>query len=127
MRSSRCTSRASLAEEPSEKLERHRLRRLDRTQQLALITAREAWDDAGSPEVDPLRLGVVMSSGIGGILTTLHQYDIFREKGWKRVSPFTVPMLMPNSPAAAVALEFTARAGCSRRGQRLRVQCGGHR
>ena len=100
-----------LAEEPSEKLERHRLRRLDRTQQLALITAREAWDDAGSPEVDPLRLGVVMSSGIGGILTTLHQYDIFREKGWKRVSPFTVPMLMPNSPAAAVALEFTARAG----------------
>lgn len=100
-----------LAEEPSEKLERHRLRRLDRTQQLALITAREAWDDAGSPEVDPLRLGVVMSSGIGGILTTLHQYDIFREKGWKRVSSFAVPMLMPNSPAAAVALEFTARAG----------------
>ena len=100
-----------LAEEPSEKLERHRLRRLDRTQQLSLITAHEAWADAGSPEVDPLRLGVVVASGIGGILTTLHQYDIFREKGWKRVSPFTVPMLMPNSPAAAVALEFTARAG----------------
>ena len=100
-----------LAEEPSEKLERHRLRRLDRTQQLALITAKEAWADAGSPEVDPLRLGTVVSSGIGGILTTLNQYDTFREKGWKRVSPFTVPMLMPNSPAAAVALEFTARAG----------------
>ncbi|MEY9211077.1 beta-ketoacyl-ACP synthase II [Thermobifida halotolerans] len=100
-----------LAEEPSEKLERHRLRRLDRTQQMALITAHEAWADAGSPEVDPLRLGVVVSSGIGGILTTLNQYDTFREKGWKRVSPFTVPMLMPNSPAAAVALEFTARAG----------------
>src|SRR5690606_15396204 len=69
-----------LAEEPSEKLERHRLRRLDRTQQLALITAKEAWADAGSPEVDPLRLGTVVSSGIGGILTTLNQYDTFREK-----------------------------------------------
>ena len=100
-----------IAQEPSEKLPRPRLRRLDRTQQFALIAAQEAWDDAGAPEVDPLRLGVVVSSGIGGILTILEQYDTFREKGWKRVSPFTVPMLMPNSPAAAVALEFTARAG----------------
>lgn len=100
-----------IAQEPSEKLPRPRLRRLDRTQQFALIAAKEAWADAGTPEVDPLRLGVVVSSGIGGILTILEQYDTFREKGWKRVSPFTVPMLMPNSPAAAVALEFTARAG----------------
>ncbi len=100
-----------IAQEPSEKLPRPRLRRLDRTQQFALIAAQEAWDDAGTPEVDPLRLGVVVSSGIGGILTILEQYDTFREKGWKRVSPFTVPMLMPNSPAAAVALEFSARAG----------------
>ncbi|TDQ45958.1 beta-ketoacyl-ACP synthase II [Actinorugispora endophytica] len=99
------------AVDPSEKLERHRLRRLDRTQQFSLVAAREAWTDAGAPEVDPLRLGAVVSSGIGGILTILNQYDTFREKGWKRVSPFTVPMLMPNSPAAAVALEFGARAG----------------
>lgn len=100
-----------IAQEPSEKLPRPRLRRLDRTQQFALIAAQEAWDHAGAPEVDPVRLGVVVSSGIGGILTILEQYDTFREKGWKRVSPFTVPMLMPNSPSAAVALEFTARAG----------------
>ncbi|GHD28538.1 beta-ketoacyl-ACP synthase II [Nocardiopsis kunsanensis] len=100
-----------IAQEPSEKLPRPRLRRLDRTQQFALIAAQEAWDHAGAPEVDPVRLGVVVSSGIGGILTVLEQYDTFREKGWKRVSPFTVPMLMPNSPSAAVALEFTARAG----------------
>ncbi|GAA3727482.1 beta-ketoacyl-[acyl-carrier-protein] synthase family protein [Salinactinospora qingdaonensis] len=99
------------AEEPSTKLARHRLRRLDRTQQFALICAHEAWEDAGSPEVDPVRLGAVVSSGIGGILTTLNQYDVFREKGWKRVSPFTVPMLMPNSSSAAVALEFSTQAG----------------
>ncbi|RNL85265.1 beta-ketoacyl-ACP synthase II [Halostreptopolyspora alba] len=100
-----------IAVDPSEKLPRARMRRLDRTQQLALIAAREAWEDAGAPEADPIRMGVVLSSGIGGILTILEQYDTFREKGWKRVSPFTVPMLMPNSPAAAVALEFSARAG----------------
>jgi 3-oxoacyl-[acyl-carrier-protein] synthase II len=99
------------AVDPKEKLPRQRLRRLDRTQQFALIAAQEAWADAGTPEVDPLRLGAVVSSGIGGILTILEQYDTFRERGWQRVSPFTVPMLMPNSPAAAVALEFTARAG----------------
>jgi 3-oxoacyl-[acyl-carrier-protein] synthase II len=99
------------AQEPSERLERHRLRRLDRTQQFALIAAQEAWDDSGLGEVDPLRLGAVVSSGIGGILTTLEQYDNFREKGWRRVSPFTVPMLMPNSSAGVVALEFGARAG----------------
>ncbi|MFC3994440.1 beta-ketoacyl-ACP synthase II [Nocardiopsis sediminis] len=99
------------AVDPKEKLPRQRLRRLDRTQQFALIAAQEAWDDAGAPEMDPLRLGVVVSSGIGGILTILEQYDTFRERGWQRVSPFTVPMLMPNSPSAAVALEFTARAG----------------
>ncbi|MDA2811672.1 beta-ketoacyl-ACP synthase II [Nocardiopsis sp. RSe5-2] len=98
-------------QDPSEKLPRQRLRRLDRTQQFALIAAQEAWQDAGAPDVDPVRLGTVVSSGIGGILTILEQYDTFREKGWKRVSPFTVPMLMPNSPSAAVALEFTARAG----------------
>ncbi|MDA0567633.1 beta-ketoacyl-ACP synthase II [Streptomonospora sp. S1-112] len=100
-----------IAVEPSELLPRQRLRRLDRTQQFALIAAQEAWQDAGAPEVDPVRLGAVVSSGIGGILTVLEQYDTFRERGWKRVSPFTVPMLMPNGPAAAVALEFTARAG----------------
>ncbi len=99
------------AVDPSERLPRARLRRLDRTQQFALIAAQEAWTDAGAPDTDPVRLGVVLSSGIGGILTILEQYDTFREKGWKRVSPFTIPMLMPNSPAAAVALEFSARAG----------------
>ncbi|GAB3443300.1 beta-ketoacyl-[acyl-carrier-protein] synthase family protein [Streptomonospora sediminis] len=100
-----------LFQEPSERLHRARLRRLDRTQQTAVIAAQEAWADAGAPDMDPVRLGAVVSSGIGGILTILEQYDTFRERGWKRVSPFTVPMLMPNGPAAAVALEFTARAG----------------
>jgi 3-oxoacyl-[acyl-carrier-protein] synthase II len=97
--------------EPSEVMERVEMRRLDRSEQFALIAAREAWKDAGSPEVDKERLGVVVASGIGGVITLLDQYDILKEKGPRGVSPHTVPMLMPNGPAANVGLELGARAG----------------
>jgi 3-oxoacyl-[acyl-carrier-protein] synthase II len=89
----------------------HQRRRLDRVQQMALVAAREAWADAGKPEVEPERLGVCVTSGIGGITTLLDQYDVLKERGPSRVSPHTVPMLMPNGPAAVVALEIGARAG----------------
>ena len=97
--------------DPSEVMERVEMRRLDRSEQFALIAAREAWADAGSPDVDLERLGVVVASGIGGVTTLLEQYDILKEKGARFVSPHTVPMLMPNGPAANVGLELKARAG----------------
>lgn len=102
---------ARLAEEPTEKIERVKARRMDRVEQVALVAAREAWAHAGAPEVDPTRLAVVVGSGIGGALTLLHQWDTLREKGARKVSPLTVPMLMPNGPAAYVGLEVGARAG----------------
>ncbi|MDX6224253.1 MAG: 3-oxoacyl-[acyl-carrier-protein] synthase [Frankiales bacterium] len=102
---------APAAVDPSEVLDRVEARTLDRSQQLALIAAREAWKDAGSPEVDPEGLAVVVASGIGGVITLLNAYDTLNEKGPRRVSPHTVPMLMPNGPAATVALELGARAG----------------
>jgi 3-oxoacyl-[acyl-carrier-protein] synthase II len=111
---------APLAVEPLQVLDRVEARRLDRTAQLALVGAREAWADAGLPapgsdgytdQVDPERLGVIVGTGIGGVLTTLGQYDVMRERGARRVSPLAIPMLMPNGPAAAVALELLARAG----------------
>jgi len=102
---------ARVAVEPSEIMERVELRRLDRSEQFALIAAREAWSDAGSPDVDKERLGVVVASGIGGVITILDQYDILKEKGPRSVSPHTVPMLMPNGPAANIGLELQARAG----------------
>jgi len=86
-------------------------RRLDRTQQMALVAAREAWADAGAPGVEPERLAVVIASGIGGVITLLDQYDVMKERGARRVSPHTVPMLMPNGPAATVGLALGARAG----------------
>jgi len=97
--------------DPSEVLERVELRKLDRGESFALISARQAWKDALSPDVDKERLGVVIASGIGGVTTLIDQYDIWRTKGARSVSPHTVPMLMPNGPAAHVALELGARAG----------------
>jgi len=102
---------ARVAIEPSEQMERVEIRRLDRSEQFAIIASREAWKDAGSPEMDKERLGVVIASGIGGVTTLLDQYDVLREKGPRLVSPHTVPMLMPNGPAANVGLELQAKAG----------------
>ncbi|HEY5202424.1 MAG TPA: beta-ketoacyl-ACP synthase II [Acidothermaceae bacterium] len=97
--------------EPLDVLDRVEARTLDRSQQFAIIAAREAWAQAGKPDVEKERLGVVFASGIGGVTTLLNQYDVLREKGPRRVSPHTVPMLMPNGPAAAVGLDLQARAG----------------
>ena len=103
---------ARVATEPADQMERVEMRRLDRSEQFALIASREAWKDAGSPdEIDKERLGVVIASGIGGVITLLDQFDILKEKGARSVSPHTVPMLMPNGPAANVGLELQAKAG----------------
>ena len=102
---------ARVAIEPSEQMERVEIRRLDRSEQFAIIASREAWKDAGSPDVDKERLGVVIASGIGGVITMLDQYDTLNNKGARLVSPHTVPMLMPNGPAANVGLELQAKAG----------------
>jgi len=102
---------AHAAVDPLEILERVEARTLDRSQQFALIAAREAWAQAGRPDVDKNRLAVVFASGIGGVTTLLNAYDVLKEKGPRRVSPYTVPMLMPNGPAAAVGLDLKAHAG----------------
>jgi 3-oxoacyl-[acyl-carrier-protein] synthase II len=102
---------AEVVVEPSEVMKPVELRRLDRSEQFALIASREAFADAGNPELDLERLGVVIASGIGGVTSLLEQYRILMEKGARFVSPHTVPMIMPNGPAANVGLEFKAKAG----------------
>ncbi len=110
---------ARTAVDPADVLPRPLCRKLDRSAQFALIAAREAWADAGyevaatheSSELNPERLGAVIASGIGGVTTLLDQYDVLKEKGVRKVSPHTVPMLMPNSPAANVGIEVGAQAG----------------
>ena len=102
---------APLVVEPGDVLSRVEARRLDRCQQVALVAAREAWADAGAPEMDLERLGVVIGTGIGGALTLLGQDDILEQDGVRKVAVLTVPMLMPNGPAAAVGLWAKARGG----------------
>jgi 3-oxoacyl-[acyl-carrier-protein] synthase II len=109
---------AEVAVEPTEVLERVKARRLDRSGQLALVAALEAWADAGftanpqgDPDADPERVGVALASGIGGVQTLLSNYDALVNKGPRRVSPLAIPMLMPNGPAASIGLSIGAKAG----------------
>lgn len=104
---------AQLAVEPSAVLDRVKLRRLDRSEAIAIVAAQQAWADAGLADsgLDPERLAVSIGSGIGGATTLLAQDDILEASGPRRVSPHTVPMLMPNGPAAWVGLELGAKAG----------------
>jgi 3-oxoacyl-[acyl-carrier-protein] synthase II len=102
---------ATIKQPAAEVLSKIEVRRLDPCAQYSLIAAREAWTDAGTPEIEPERLGVVIGTGIGGVHTLLDQWDTLKEKGVRRVFPLAVPMLLVNSPAAAVSLELGARAG----------------
>lgn len=108
---------APMAVDPSEVLARVQVRRLDRSEQAAIVAAREAWADAGftgrsdENDLDPVRVAVVIGTGIGGVTSLLTQYDILNAKGPGRVSPLLIPMNMPNGSAAYVGLEVGARAG----------------
>jgi 3-oxoacyl-[acyl-carrier-protein] synthase II len=102
---------APLAVAPTEVLPRVKARRMDRCEQVAMVAAKEAWEHAGSPEVDPERLAVVIGTGIGGAITLLDQDDLLESGGLRKVSPLTVPMLMPNGPAAWVGIEYGAMGG----------------
>lgn len=102
---------AQLAVPVSEVLKKVETKRLDPFAQYALVAAREAWADAGSPEVDPERLASSVGTGIGGVQTLLTAWEALRTKGPRRVYPLSIPMLMPNSASGTVSLEFGARAG----------------
>jgi 3-oxoacyl-[acyl-carrier-protein] synthase II len=101
----------TIAQDPAEVLTKVQIRRMDPSAQYAVIASMAAMEDAGSPEVDPERLGVAIGTGIGGVWTLLDQWDVLREKGLRRVFPLSVPMLMPNTSSGNVSLLLGARAG----------------
>ena len=95
--------------EPSELLSVKEVRRLDRFSQLALVAAAEAiagagWD--GGLPIDPVRIGCIVSTGIGGIQTIELQHDVLRDRGPARMSPLGIPAQMPNAAAAAVSMKY---------------------
>src|SRR5918911_4334927 len=108
---------APMAVDPAEVLSRVQARRLDRSEQAAIVAARQAWADAGfegraeDNGLDATRVAVVIGTGIGGVTSLLAQHDILREKGPGRVSPLMIPMNMPKGPAAHLRLEIGAQAG----------------
>lgn len=107
------TFAAEVSTEPSEVLARPEVRRMDRSTQLGMVAAREAWADAGlaGADLDQERVGVSFATGIGGVWTLLDSWDTLRNKGPRRVLPMTVPMLMPNGAAGAISLDLGAKAG----------------
>ena len=102
---------APLAIDPADLLPARMVRRLDRASQCALLSARQAWEEAGSPQVAPRRLAVSLSPGMGPVLSVMETWDALRDRGPRRVLPTAVPALMPNAPAAVVGIELGARAG----------------
>lgn len=107
---------AAETSDPVARLDRVTARRLDRSSQLAMVAGLEAWADAGfgvgeDNPIDPDRLLVAVGTGIGGLNSLLGQWDVQKDKGLRRVSPLTIPMLMANAPAANLGLAVGAAAG----------------
>jgi len=95
----------------SEHLSTREMKRMDRCGQLALVAAREAWTQAGSPDVDPERFAVVIGSAYGGLGSTIEQDRALNQSGPRKVSPHTLTRLMVNGPAAWVSIDLGARGG----------------
>jgi beta-ketoacyl ACP synthase len=100
-----------LLEDFDHELTRVELRRLSYLQKMSTVLSRRAWENAGSPEVDPKRLMVSIGTGMGSTEELVFGYDDMRQKGLKAVSPLAVQKYMPNAAAAAVGLERHAKAG----------------
>jgi len=84
-------------------------RRADRVEQFALAAAAECFEHAGRPDVEEGRFGTIFATGVGGLRSTEEQIEVLIEKGERRVSPFLVPMMMPNAAGAAISMRYGLR------------------
>ncbi|HEX3089400.1 MAG TPA: beta-ketoacyl-ACP synthase II [Ilumatobacteraceae bacterium] len=84
-------------------------RRADRVEQMALAAAAEALEHSGRPNVDSDRIGTIFATGVGGLRSTEDQIEVMLTKGDRRVSPFLVPMMMPNAAGAAISMRYGFR------------------
>jgi len=97
--------------DPARYLDAKKARRMDRSAQLAVAAARLAVEDAGLDlmKLDRDRAGVVAGTGIGGMETFAENFDVLRDRGPRRVSPFFVPRMMPNALAGEISIAFGFR------------------
>jgi beta-ketoacyl ACP synthase len=98
---------------PEDSLTSAEVRRLSYVEQMALVLGREVWRNAGSPEVDPDRLGVSMGTGIGGVEIYIDMTNRMQRGGYRKVKPLAIQQIMPNGPGAVISLEIGAKAGVS--------------
>ena len=92
--------------DPEAYLDRKDARRMDRFAQFAAVAAQEACHQAqlNPREMDPYKVGVIIGSGIGGIITLSQQFEVLAERGPKRVSPFLIPMMLSDMASAQVSM-----------------------
>ena len=98
--------------DPAEFLTVKQARRMDRFTQLTVVAAQEAFESAGWSDekpYDPERIGCVIGTGIGGLITLEGQHDVLRDRGPKSVSPLAVPLMMGNSAPASVSMRNDLR------------------
>ena len=98
--------------DPAEFLTVKQARRMDRFTQLTVVAAQEAFESAGWSDekpYDPERIGCVIGTGIGGLITLEGQHDVLRDRGPKAVSPLAVPLMMGNSAPASVSMRNDLR------------------
>jgi 3-oxoacyl-[acyl-carrier-protein] synthase II len=96
---------------PAERFGHKEARRMDRVTQFAMEACSQAVTSSGLLEngIDRDRVGVVIGSGVGGVGTLLKQYDVLKSRGPRRVSPFLIPMMLPDTSAAQIAIEYGLR------------------
>jgi 3-oxoacyl-[acyl-carrier-protein] synthase II len=97
--------------DPTRFMDRKDARRIDRFAQFAMVATQQALADAGFDvaQHNPLRVGVLIGSGIGGVQTLFAQLEVMLERGPRRVSPFTIPGLMLNAASAHVSIATGAK------------------
>ena len=97
--------------DPEERFGRKEARRMDRSTHFAMEACSQALAHSRLLEngTDRNRVGVVVSSAVGGVVTLIEQYDVFKARGPRRVSPFMIPMMLVDTPAAQVAIQYGLR------------------
>ena len=100
--------------DPKAYIDRREVIHMDRSTQFAVIAADEAYKMSGisSENTDLNRCGVIVSSGIGGLQTLQNECIKGHEKGWERISPFFIPMVISNMPAGQIAIKFGFKGMC---------------
>lgn len=90
-------------------IDRKEARHMDRFVQLAVVSALEAVNHAAIKDIPSQETGVIIGCGLGGLTTLLSQYDVMREKGADRVSPFLIPMMIPDMASGQVSITLGAK------------------